>query len=207
MSASCQHDSNPGLVPGTAEFARYRKVLWTAFIINALMFGIEVTAGLTADSLALLADSIDFLGDAANYLVSVAVLGASLAWRARAAMLKGCFMVGFGLAIGWQAIVNFQTGVVPGAATMGVVGTIALLANLSVAFLLFRFRNGDANMRSVWLCTRNDLLSNIAVLAAAIGVFGTASGLPDLAVASVMASLAITSGTVIIRQAGGELLA
>ncbi|MGC1439205.1 MAG: cation diffusion facilitator family transporter [Burkholderiaceae bacterium] len=211
MSACCQpdhagHSHGPtGLVAGTPEFFRYRKILWAAFIINAAMFGVEAGAALQADSLALLADSIDFLGDAANYLVSLAVLGASLAWRARTAMLKGLFMLSFGAYIAVKAVMNFYSGVIPDAMTMGVVGSLALVANLSVAIMLYRFRQGDANMRSVWLCTRNDSLSNIAVMVAALGVFGTASGWPDLLVAAVMAGLALTSGVSVVRQAAREL--
>jgi Co/Zn/Cd efflux system component len=204
---SCCHDpvESSGLEPGSPAFVQYRKVLWVAFLVNLAMFFIEIFAALRSDSLSLMADSIDFFGDAANYLVSLAVLGASLSWRAGTAMLKGAFMLGFGVFVGIQAIGHYQAGVVPEAATMGAVGFLALLANLGVAYLLFHFRNGDANMRSVWLCTRNDALGNLAVLAAAAGVMGTATGWPDLLVAAIMAALALTSGTSVIRQARREL--
>lgn len=206
MSACCHDDNVPsGLDPGTPAYRQYRRVLWIAFLVNLSMFFIELVAAIRADSLALMADSIDFFGDAANYLVSLAVLGASLTWRAATAMLKGTFMLGFGLFVGWQAIEHYRAGIIPEAGTMGAVSFLALLANLAVAFLLFRFRNGDANMRSVWLCTRNDALGNVAVMIAALGVLGTGAGWPDLVVAAIMATLAITSGFSIIGQARREL--
>jgi len=200
---SCHSDAGPQ--PGSPAYDRYRKILWAAFVINLAMFVVEVIAAFRSDSLSLLADSIDFLGDSANYLLSLAVLGASLLWRARAAMLKGMFMLGFGVYITIKAVLNLQAGVVPEAITMGVIGTLALLANLSVAALLFGFRDGDSNMRSVWLCTRNDSIGNVAVMVAALGVFGTGSGLPDLIVAAIMATLALTASRSVIKQASSEL--
>ena len=200
---SCHSDAGPQ--PGSPAYERYRKILWVAFVINLAMFVIEVIAAVQSDSLSLLADSIDFLGDSANYLLSLAVLGASLLWRARAAMLKGVFMLSFGIYITIKAILNLQSGVVPEAVTMGAIGMLALIANLSVAALLFSFREGDSNMRSVWLCTRNDSIGNIAVIVAALGVFGTGSGLPDLIVAAIMATLALTASRSVMQQATREL--
>ena len=199
----CHADTGPQ--PGSPAYLRYRKVLWAAFAINLAMFLVELIAAVHSDSLSLLADSIDFLGDSANYLLSLAVLGAGLLWRARAAMVKGMFMLAFGVYITVKAILNLQAGVVPEAITMGAIGSLALIANLSVAVLLFSFRDGDSNMRSVWLCTRNDAIGNIAVMAAALAVFGTGSGLPDLIVAGIMAALAITASYSVIKQARGEL--
>ena len=184
---------------------RWRRVLWVALIVNAAMFFVEMLAGAAADSRALQADALDFLGDAANYAVSLAVVGAALAWRARAALLKSLFMLGFA---GWvfsSAVLAFLNGTSPDAATMGVVGALALAANAGVALLLFRYRTGDANMRSVWICSRNDAIGNVAVMLAAIGVFGTGSAWPDLIVATVMAALALTGGMQVFRHAMAEL--
>ncbi len=184
---------------------RWRRVLWAALIVNAGMFLVEMVAGATADSRALQADALDFLGDAANYAVSLAVVGMALAWRARAALLKSLFMLGFAAWVMGSAVFAFVNGTAPNPATMGVIGTLALVANLGVALLLYRYRTGDANMRSVWICSRNDAIGNVAVLVAALGVFGTGSAWPDLIVASIMAALALTGGVQVLRQALGEL--
>lgn len=184
---------------------RWRRVLWAALIVNAGMFLVEMVAGATADSRALQADALDFLGDAANYAVSLAVVGMALAWRARAALLKSLFMLGFAAWVMGSAVFAFVNGTAPDPATMGVIGTLALVANIGVALLLYRYRTGDANMRSVWICSRNDAIGNVAVLVAALGVFGTGSAWPDLIVASIMAALALTGGVQVLRQALGEL--
>ncbi|MDG1582125.1 cation diffusion facilitator family transporter [Pseudomonas sp. GOM6] len=196
----CNHDTGPVHNDG-----RYRRILWIALLVNLVMFVVEIGAGLKAGSVSLLADSLDFLGDAANYAISLWVLGMALTWRARAAQFKALSMLLFGLAVLGAALWHWWQGAVPSAPTMGVVGTLALLANLGVAVLLYAYREGDSNMRSVWLCTRNDALGNLAVLAAALGVFGTGSAWPDLIVASIMASLAITAAIQVLRQADGEL--
>lgn len=184
----------------------YRRVLWLVLLINAGMFVLEISSGLHAGSVALLADSLDFLGDTGNYAISLFVLSMSLHWRARAAQFKAVSMALFGVwvlaATAWHA---WQGGV-PLAATMGLIGGIALLANLASAALLYAWRDGDSNMRSVWLCTRNDALGNIAVLVAALAVVGSASAWPDLLVAGIMASLALTSAWQVLRQARKELL-
>jgi Co/Zn/Cd efflux system component len=184
---------------------RWRRVLWAALIVNTGMFLVEMVAGATADSRALQADALDFLGDAANYAVSLAVVGMALAWRARAALLKSLFMLGFAAWVMGSAVFVFVNGTTPDPATMGVIGTLALVANIGVALLLYRYRTGDANMRSVWICSRNDAIGNVAVLVAALGVFGTGSAWPDLIVASIMAALALTGGVQVLRQALGEL--
>jgi Co/Zn/Cd efflux system component len=183
----------------------YRRVLWIALVVNALMFLLEIATGLRAGSVSLLADAIDFFGDAANYALSLAVLSLRLAWRARAAMLKAASMLVFGVLVLARAVWVAAQGGTPEALTMGLVGMLALAANLGVAWLLFAFRDGDANMRSVWLCTRNDAIGNMAVVLAALGVFGTGTAWPDLAVAAVMAALAISAGVSVLRQARGEL--
>ena len=204
MSAPCcEHDT-----PKTTEITdlpRYRRILWIALLVNAAMFLVEIAAGWRAGSLSLLADAIDFAGDATNYAVSLAVLASALAWRARAAMLKAFSMMGFGLFVLGSAAWALWRGEVPDATTMGVVGVMALAANVSVAWMLYAFREGDANMRSVWLCSRNDAIGNLAVMAAALGVFGTGSAWPDLLVAGFMAALALHGGWQVLRQARGEL--
>jgi Co/Zn/Cd efflux system component len=184
---------------------RWRRVLWVALIVNAAMFFVEMVAGAAADSRALQADALDFLGDAANYAVSLAVVGAALAWRARAALLKSVFMLGFAGWVFGSAVLAFVNGTSPNPAMMGAVGALALAANAGIALLLYRYRTGDANMRSVWICSRNDAIGNVSVMLAAIGVFGTGSAWPDLIVATVMAALALTGGLQVFRHAMAEL--
>jgi Co/Zn/Cd efflux system component len=184
---------------------RYRTILWIALAVNLGMFGVEVIAGMRASSVSLLADSLDFLGDAANYGISLWVLGMSLTLRARASLFKALSMLVFGVGVLIAAIWHLLSGQVPDAPTMGVIGTLALLANVGVAALLYAYREGDSNMRSVWLCSRNDALGNIPELFAAAGVFGTGSAWPDLLVASIMAGLAITSSYQVMRHARQEL--
>lgn len=184
---------------------RYRRVLWIALWVNALMFGVELVAGWASGSVALLADAVDFLGDAANYGISLFVLALAPVWRSRTALLKGATMGGYGVFVLGAALWHLQAGTVPKAETMGLVGFLALVANCSVGALLWAYRNGDANMRSVWLCTRNDAISNVAVLLAALGVFGTGSGLPDLLVATVMGLLGLSAARSVILHARREL--
>jgi Co/Zn/Cd efflux system component len=202
MPGQCCHQCDN---PSSQRPAIYRRVLWIALTINLIMFAVEVLSGLRGGSASLLADSLDFLGDAANYCISLFVLGAGLAVRAYASRLKAISMLGFGVWVLGVAVLHLFTGRVPGALTMGIVGVCALLANGTVAGLLFRFRDGDSNMRSVWLCTRNDVLGNIAVLLAALGVFGTGTVWPDLLVATSMSILALTSAVQIFRHAEAEL--
>lgn len=184
---------------------RWRRILCIALLINAGMFAVEIVAGVAADSRALQADALDFLGDAANYAISLGVAGMLLVWRARAALFKAATMLIFGLGVLGATVWGFVSGTAPHAETMGVVGAAALAANVIVALMLYRYRTGDANMRSVWICSRNDAIGNLAVLAAALGVFGTGQGWPDLAVAAIMAGLAIWGSIEVFRQAHGEL--
>lgn len=203
MSAGC---GDHGCAPAKAPIdARYRKALWIALLVNAAMFVVEAGFGVQADSASLIADAIDFAGDAANYGVSLFVLSMAIAWRSRTALVKGVSMGLYGLFVLGLAGYNAWHGVRPESVTMGVIGTLALVANLGVAWLLYRFREGDANMRSVWLCTRNDAIGNLAILLAALGVFGTGSGWPDFIVAAIMGSLAITAALAVIRHAWAEL--
>ena len=203
MSDSCS--SHGCATPPASQSPGYRRVLWAALVINVVMFGIELTGGLYAESVSLLADAVDFLGDAANYGISLLVLGMALRWRARAALVKGLSMGAFGIFVLAQAAWAAAAATVPEPVTMGVIGALALVANVSVAVMLYAWREGDANMRSVWLCSRNDAISNLAVIAAALGVFGTGSGWPDLAVAAVMGVLALTAARSVIQQARAEL--
>lgn len=200
------HGHDHGLPDGPVP-PGYRRALWAALIVNALMAVVEVTSGLAAGSVSLLADAVDFAGDAANYGLSLAVLSLALAWRSRVAWIKGWSMAAFGVFVLGRGVWSLLTGQVPEPLTMGVVGTLALAANVGVALLLYRFREGDANMRSVWLCTRNDALGNLAVLAAALGVFGTGQAWPDLIVAAVMATLALSAARSVLRQARAEMAA
>lgn len=206
MACSCHTTCSTEATPTSPPLdPRWRRALWVALWVNAVMFGVELVAGWQAGSVSLLADAVDFAGDAANYGLSLAVLSMAMVWRSRAALVKGATMLAYGLFVmaktGWM----WQAGGVPHAATMGAVGLLALLANTGVALLLYRWRQGDANMRSVWLCSRNDALSNLAVMAAAAGVFGTGSAWPDLVVAAIMALLAISAGWSVVRQARNEL--
>ncbi len=184
---------------------RWRRALWIALVVNAVMFAVELAAGLHAASVSLLADAIDFAGDAANYGLSLAVLGMAATWRSRAAWVKGATMFGYGLFVLGKSAWVWAQGTVPDAYTMGAVALLAFAANVGVAALLYAWRHGDANMRSVWLCSRNDALSNLAVLAAAGGVFGSGHGWPDWTVAGVMAALALSAGWAVMRLARQEL--
>ncbi len=159
------------------------------------MFAVELANGLPAGSVSLLADAVDFFGDAANYGISLLVLGMALTWRARAALFKSLTMRAFGVFVLGCAAWSAASGTVPEPVTMGAIGALALLANMSVAAMLYAWREGDADMRSVWLCSRNDAIGNLAMMAATLGVFGTAGRWPDLAVAAVMGVLALTAAT------------
>jgi Co/Zn/Cd efflux system component len=183
----------------------YRRILWVALAVNLAMFAVEIAAGLAAQSASLLADSLDFLGDAANYGIALFVLGMALQWRARAALIKAASMGIFGLWVAGTTIQHALAGTVPEAPVMGAVGALALAANVGVAVLLYRWRDGDSNMRSVWICTRNDAIGNLAVLAAAVGVFGSGAGWPDYIVAAIMSGLALTGAVQVTRQALSEL--
>jgi cation diffusion facilitator family transporter len=183
----------------------YRRILWIALAINAGMFGVELFGGWTSGSVSLLADAVDFFGDAANYAVSLLVLGLAPIWRSRTALIKGMTMGGYGLFVLGTAVWHLAFGTVPKASTMGTIGFMALAANVFVAILLFAYRNGDSNMRSVWLCTRNDAIGNVAVLLAALGVFGTGAGWPDILVAAIMGILGVTAARSVVTHARREL--
>lgn len=183
----------------------YRRVLWAVLAINAAMFAIEVAAGLVAGSASLQADALDFLGDAGNYAISLFVVGMALRYRAMAAFAKGATMGVFGLWVLSVAAWHVWHGTLPHAFTMGAVGVAALVANAVSFGLLWAHRGGDANMRSAWICTRNDVLDNLAVLIAALGVLGTGTGWPDVIVAAIMAGLALQGAWVVLNQSRAEL--
>ena len=183
----------------------YRRVLWAVLVINASMFVVEMFAGVWGKSVALQAAALDFLGDAATYAITLIVLGMSIRWRAGAAMIKGLTMGGFGIWVLGNTVYHMARGTLPDFAIMGGIGALALLANVISAGLLYRYRQGDSNMRSVWLCSRNDAIANIAVILAASGVWASKTGWPDLAVGVVIAGLALTSAVTVIRQARGEI--
>ena len=200
VKSCCEHDSNRIRRDRT-----YRKVLWIALAINAGMFLFEILAGFAAGSASLQADALDFLSDAANYIVSLFVVGRVLHYRAKASLLKG-FAMGllglwvFGITV-WHAV--FRT--LPEAETMGIVGILALISNAAVFGMLWAYRSGDSNMRSVWICSRNDVVGNLAVLLAALGVFGTGTGWPDVIVAAIMAGLSLQGAWQIVGHARVEL--
>ncbi|MFY9786325.1 MAG: cation transporter [Pseudolabrys sp.] len=185
--------------------AAYRRVLWAVLAINAAMFLIEIGAGVTAGSASLQADALDFLGDAANYAISLLVVGMVPRYRAMAALAKGTTMGLFGLWIIGTAIWHTLHGSLPSAYTMGAIGFAALAANALSFGLRWAYRDGDANMRSAWICTRNDVFGNLAVLLAAAGVFGTGTGWPDIIVATIMASLALQGAWLVVWQSLAEL--
>lgn len=185
--------------------ARYRRVLWAALDINAVMFLIEIVAGLAAGSASLQADALDFLADTGNYGISLFVIGMTLHFRARAALVKGVTMGAFGLWVIGVTVWHAVSGTLPDAATMGAVGVAALAANAAVFAILWPHRSGDSNMRSVWLCSRIDVIGNVAVLLAALGVFGTSTGWPDVIVAAIMGALALQGAWAVVRHAVAEL--
>ena len=187
--------------------AGYRRVLWIVLLVNAAMFAVEVGAGFAAGSASLQADALDFLGDAGNYAISLFVVGMALQYRAMAALLKGATMGVFGLWVIGVTIWHAWHGTLPEAFTMGAVGTAALLANALSFALLWAYRAGDSNMRSAWICTRNDVFGNLAVLLAAAGVFGTGTGWPNIVVAAIMAMLALQGAWLVLNQSLAELRA
>lgn len=203
MAGCCDHDHCSE--PGVRDSSGWRRALWIALAANATMFAVEIAAGSSADSRSLQADALDFFGDAANYAISLGVAGMALAWRARAALVKGISLAMLGLFVLVSAAHAAISGAAPEPRIMGAIGVAALVTNVLVALLLYRFRAGDANMRSVWICSRNDAIGNVAVVAAAAGVFGTGTAWPDLIVAVALASLGLWGGFQIIAQARSEL--
>ena len=179
----------------------YKQRLWIVIALNATMFGVEMAAGRLAQSQALQADALDFFGDALTYGISLAVIGASVRVRTSAALAKGLSLAAMGLWVFGSTIYHVFVLGVPQAEVMGLIGFLALLTNLASVMLLVRYKDGDANVRSVWLCSRNDAIGNVAVMMAALGVWGTATAWPDIMVAGVMAGLFLWSSFQIVAQA------
>jgi len=199
MSGCCGHDAK---FDGVSD--DYKRRLWIVISINAIMFFVEMGAGRLAQSQALQADALDFLGDALTYGISLAVIGASIQARTNAALFKGVGLVLVGLWVFGSTLYRVFYADVPTAEIMGVIGFLALLANLASVLILMKYKDGDANVRSVWLCSRNDAIGNVAVMFAALGVWGTATVWPDLAVAGIMAGLFLSSAYQILTQALAE---
>jgi len=183
---------------------RYKRVLWIVIGINGAMFLTEMIAGQLAGSQALKADALDFLADTVTYGLSLAVIGATLRKRASAALLKGFSLSAMALWVFSSTVYQTLVLGLPKAEVMGMIGVLALAANLTSVLLLLPYKDGDANVRSVWLCSRNDAIGNVIVMFAALGVWGTATAWPDLAVAAVMAAIFLTSSVQILRQAWAE---
>lgn len=200
MSAACGHDHAP--FDGMSE--TYKRRLWIVIAINAAMFVVEMTAGQMARSQALQADALDFFADAVTYGISLAVIGATLKTRSMAAAAKGVSLFLMGLWVFGSTIWRVFQGGVPEAPVMGFIGLLALAANVASVLLLMSYKDGDANVRSVWLCSRNDAIGNVIVMIAAFGVWGTATAWPDLVVAGIMAGLFLNSSIQILTQSYRE---
>ena len=199
MSGCCGNDTK---FDGLSD--DYKRRLWLVIVINALMFIIEMSAGRVAQSQALQADALDFLGDTLTYGLSLAVIGSSISVRTNAALFKGISLLAVGAWVLGSTVYRIFYSEVPTAQIMGWIGFLVLVANSASVLLLMSYKDGDANVRSVWLCSRNDAIGNIAVMFAALAVWGTASGWPDLIVAGIMASLFLSSAIQIIKQSLDE---
>lgn len=199
MSGCCGHDAK---FDGVSD--DYKRRLWIVIAINAMMFFVEMGAGRMAQSQALQADALDFLGDALTYGISLAVIGASIQARTNAALFKGFSLLLVGLWVFGSTVYRLFYAEVPTAEVMGIIGFLALVANLVSVFILVKYKDGDANVRSVWLCSRNDAIGNVAVMFAALGVWGTTTAWPDLIVAGIMAGLFLSSAYQILTQALAE---
>lgn len=199
MAGCCNNDAKfEGIDPS------YKRVLWVIIVINAAMFLVEMSAGKLAGSQALQADALDFLGDALTYGLSLAVIGMSLKVRSMAALFKGTSLLLMGLWVFGSTAYQVLVLGVPQAEIMGAIGFLALAANVTSVSLLMRYKDGDANVRSVWLCSRNDAIGNVAVMVASVAVWFTVSAWPDLIVAIIMAGLFLRSSQLILVQAWKE---
>lgn len=197
--ACCSHDS-------TILDQRYRRVLWLALVLNALMCVLEIITAWHASSTALLADSMDFMADSVNYAVTLLALGLSAKARATVALVKGYTMIGYGIIIVAAVGLGVSEPHPPKASLMGFIALLALITNVGMAVALFQFRTGDSNRQAVWLCTRNDAIANVLVLVAALGVWLCHSRWPDIMIAGIIAALGVSSGYKVIRQARHEII-
>lgn len=202
MSSCCDHDN---IDQAALQVKSFRRVLWVVLIINGIMFVAEFSGAFFAGSVSLQADALDFLGDTVTYAITLMAMGYSLTVRAKVAMFKGLSLGLLGLWVYGQMLYYLFHDKIPSFEIMGVMGIIAFLANLFSAVLLYRYRVGDSNMQSVWLCSRNDAIGNLAIIVAASGVFATGAGWPDFLVATIMATLCVTASYRIIRLARAEL--
>ncbi len=184
--------------------ATYKKILWLVIGINAAMFFIEYYSGYLARSQGLKADALDFLGDSLTYGMSLAVIGMSLKTRATAALIKGVSLLFMALWVLGSTLYNSFYDLIPTAQIMGTIGLLALGANLLSVLLLMRYKDGDANVRSVWQCSRNDAIGNVLIIISALGVWGTATRWPDLIVAALLAGLFLRSAFLILTQGWEE---
>ncbi len=200
--ASCCENKSCEL---TAMRQRHGRVLWIVLVINVAMFFVESVAGLQAHSTSLLADALDMLGDSLVYGFSLFVLARSARWQAMAAVVKGGFMLAFGLGVLGEAGYKALNPIMPGIEMMGIVGTLALFANLACFFLLYRHRSDNLNMNSTWLCSRNDLIANIGVLIAAGTSYQFSSRWPDIIVGTLIAGLFLQSAFGVLRQSIRQL--
>ncbi|MFA6236377.1 MAG: cation transporter [Bacteriovorax sp.] len=183
----------------------FKKILWIALVLNFSMFMVDIVFAVLARSLSLKADAIDFLGDSANYFITLFVVNSVLSTKAHVSLLKAAFMFCFGMWILVEALISFNSTELPKYLTMSWVGGLAMAVNTFVAVLLYKFRNGDSNMQSVWMCSRNDAIGNLAVLVASAGVYFLSSKWPDLIVAIFIATLAVTSSYKVMKLALAEL--
>ena len=182
-----------------------RRILIIVLLINAGMFLAEFSAGLLSGSTALLADSLDMLADAVVYALGLFALGRARHWRARAALTSGVLQLLLGLGVAAEAIWKMAAGNLPDAATMGLFGAIALVANTLCFLLLLRFRDGDINLRATWICSRNDMIGNLGVLLAAALVIWTRSPLPDIVIGLLIAAVVVHSAWRIVNEARVQL--
>lgn len=206
MSASCCGHNHDEALKFSENNKAFKRVLWLALVLNLGMFFVEIIFGVMSHSLSLRADAIDFLGDGLNYFATLFVISSVIQTKAKVSLAKAAFMLGFGIWVLTEAIFRFFATQVPDSFTMSWVGTLALAVNALVAYLLFKYKEGDSNMQSVWLCSRNDAIGNLAVILASAGVFWWGTQWPDLIVAIFMAGLAATSAFQVIRAARNELI-
>lgn len=206
MGASCCGPSHDHDLKFSESNKAFKRVLWIALILNFGMFFVEVIFGVLSHSLSLQADAIDFLGDSANYFATLFVLSAAIQTKAKVSLAKALFMLFFGAWVLVEAVIRFSSAQVPDSFTMSWVGFLALFVNALVAYLLFKFKDGDSNMQSVWLCSRNDAIGNLAVIVASAGVYWWGTKWPDLAVAVFMAGLAVSSAYQVVLAARNELI-
>jgi Co/Zn/Cd efflux system component len=208
VATGCDADAACGCHGGVPRFdgldPRYKRVLWTVIGVNGAMFLTEMIAGQLALSQALKADALDFLADTVTYGLSLAVIGASLQTRAAAALFKGLSLTLMAFWVFGSTIYHTIVLGLPSAELMGGIAVLALAANLASVLMLMRYKDGDANVRSVWLCSRNDAIGNVAVMIAATGVWRTGTAWPDLGVAALMAGIFLASSAQILRQAWAE---